>query len=89
MITTNAVQDQLLLGDPQLLYKAQPTLTAIEPEGTAAFALKMVHQGTKHRIFTSTARAMVDLLSMHGAAEMLVQRGQIAEAVLTKVAAEP
>lgn len=74
--------------DPQLLYKAEATGRAIEPESTAALALEMIHQTTQHGVLASTAGTMVDLLLMGRAAEMLIQAGQGAEPILAKITAE-
>lgn len=49
----------------------------------------MIHQPTQIRELATAARAMIDLLSMDRARQMLVQCRQIVEATLAQVAAIP
>lgn len=48
----------------------------------------MIHQTAQHGVLASTTGTMVDLLLMGRAAEMLIQAGQGAEAILAKITAK-
>ncbi|KAL8805524.1 MAG: hypothetical protein Q9182_001893 [Xanthomendoza sp. 2 TL-2023] len=77
----------LSLTDPELLYKAESTWIAVESECAAALALKVANQPAQHRVFAPTARAVIELLTMHRTFEMLIQATQGTEAILTQVTA--